>query len=807
MDKKAIVSFAKEYINSQKKEFVAGETYVPSSGNSWNGDDVGTLVDAALDAWITEGVKVNDFQRILAGIIKQRFVAFCNSGSSANLLALTALTDPELKEKRLRIGDEVITVAAGFPTTVNPIVQNRLKPVFVDVSIPSYNALPHAIEEAISKRTKAVFIAHTLGNPFKAKEVRELCDRNGLWLIADCCDALGAKYDGEPLPYWADLSTFSFYPAHQVSTGEGGAVSTNSARLNRIVRSYRDWGRDCFVAGTKIETIDGVKNVEEIRVGDYVITHSGKPQMVYKLTGKTDATLVAVKPRNMKEIVCTDNHPFLNRSMGWTRARDLKLGDYVLEALPKEVEVSPEYFDYSYKTKHKQENKAIKIEPDLMRLIGYWLAEGSLSCGKKGGKMYKKDNGYLAHRVDFSFHVNEVETVEDVKNLMFKYFGISSQTRIKKGTMGVGVSFKTRSGYEFFNKFFGKGASRKRLPAQMINWDLGLGLSELIKGFWIGDGNASRQGFSVCSTSEVLINQIRRLLLRFKIVGSFFERTPEQHKSSVINGKTVTAKNTLHSISFYGKNANLFSRIVDIEFEKEKYIETAVFFDDNYVYYPIEKKDTISTTSPVAVYNMEVENDHSYHANGIAVHNCFCQTGEDNACGKRFEYKMGKLPKGYDHKYIYSRIGYNLKGTDIQAALGIHQLGRIESLVKTRKENWEFYREALDKYKEFLVLPEACVNSEPSWFGFAVTLREKVPFTRTNIVTFLEKNLIGTRMLFAGNLLYQPAYTSVKHRVSGVLKKTDRIMNDTFWIGVYPKITPPMREYVVEKFSEFLKGF
>jgi CDP-6-deoxy-D-xylo-4-hexulose-3-dehydrase len=428
MKKTKILELTRKYINSQEEKFIAGQTQVRSSGASWNADDVVNLVDLALDRWYTDGKYAYEFERLLASFIKQRHVTLVNSGSSANLLAISALMSKKLNGRELKPGDEVITVAAGFPTTVNPIVQNGLIPVFVDVHLPHYNALPNAIEEAISDKTKAIFMAHTLGNPFKAKEMREIADRNGLWLISDNCDALGATYAGQPLPYWADISTFSFYPAHHISLAEGGAVSTDSPLLNKIIRSFLDWGRDCW-----------------------------------------------------------------------------------------------------------------------------------------------------------------------------------------------------------------------------------------------------------------------------------------------------------------------------------------------------------------------------------------CATGKDNTCGKRFNWKLGDLPLGFDHKYIYSEIGYNLKATDLQAALGTNQVKRLPKFIEARRSNWNFYREAFDGFADYFVLPEPTAKSEPSWFGFMLTVKEKAPFQRRELVTYLEENKIGTRMLFAGNLTRQPAYKNVKHRIGGVLKCADQIMERGFWIGVFPGITPPMREYVAEKMFEFIE--
>jgi CDP-6-deoxy-D-xylo-4-hexulose-3-dehydrase len=424
-----ILNAVREYIiGEEPRQFIPGETYITTSGASWNDADVAEAVSVLLGRWFG-GKMTHEFERLLASFVKQRFAAMCNSGSSANLLAVSALTSKEFGERRLKPGDEVIVAAAGFPTTVNPIIQNGLIPVFVDIQLPQYNVLPHLVEEAISEKTKAVFLAHTLGNPYKARDMRDLCDRNELWHISDMCDALGAYNRGEPVAFWADISTCSFYPAHHISTMEGGAVITNNPRVNKVVRSFRDWGRDCW-----------------------------------------------------------------------------------------------------------------------------------------------------------------------------------------------------------------------------------------------------------------------------------------------------------------------------------------------------------------------------------------CDPGRDNTCGKRYDWQLGDLPAGYDHKYIYSEIGYNLKSSDIHAALGVNQIKRIGQIIEARQTNWEFYRNAFEEFSEYFILPEPAPYSKPSWFGFMLTLRDNVPFTRRELVTYLEEHKVGTRMLFAGNILRHPAYRDIPHRVSGVLVKSDKVMRDGFWIGVHPGITRTMQEYVVEVFRDFIKS-
>ncbi len=379
------------------------------AGRVFDARELQNLVDASLDFWLTGGRYAQEFERRFADFFGLRHAMLVNSGSSANLLALSCLTSPQLKERQLRPGDEVITVAAGFPTTVNPIFQNRLVPVFLDVTIPTYDVDHQRLEAAIGPRTKAIFMAHTLGNPFDLAAVTACAKRHGLWLIEDCCDALGSTYQGQLVGTFGDLSTFSFYPAHHITMGEGGAVLTNSQQLKKLVESFRDWGRDCW-----------------------------------------------------------------------------------------------------------------------------------------------------------------------------------------------------------------------------------------------------------------------------------------------------------------------------------------------------------------------------------------CQTGHDNTCRRRFDWKLGELPYGYDHKYTYSHVGYNLKLTDMQAAVGVAQLDKLPDFIRRRRENFRTLYEGLADLQDVFVLPQATEGSDPSWFGFPIGVRADAPFSREELLRHLETQRVGTRLLFGGNLLRQPAYQGLNYRVVGELPNSDWVMNQVFWIGVYP---------------------
>jgi CDP-6-deoxy-D-xylo-4-hexulose-3-dehydrase len=421
-------------------QFVPGRTPVRYAGRVYGEAEMANLAESALEFWLTSGRWHRRLEEALAAWYGVGHARLVNSGSSANLAAVAALTSPYLKDRRLRAGDEVITVAAGFPTTVAPIVQLGLVAVFVDVSLPTYNIDVGRLEAARSARTRAVVVAHTLGNPFDLGAVSEFCKRHGLFLVEDNCDAAGSRYRGRKTGTFGDLATLSFYPPHHMTTGEGGAVLTSDDALVRAVESLRDWGRDCW-----------------------------------------------------------------------------------------------------------------------------------------------------------------------------------------------------------------------------------------------------------------------------------------------------------------------------------------------------------------------------------------CASGVDNTCKRRFEWELGELPKGYDHKYVYGQLGFNLKMTDLQAAIGVAQLDRLDGFVQARRDNWEFYRRALADLGDALVLPEATEGSEPSWFGFTLTVREGAPFGRDEIVRHLEGRKIQTRMLFAGNLVRQPAMTDLAaearragrpapFRVAGGLERTDVVMNRTFWVGVYPGLTAPMRAFVAEEISSFVRG-
>lgn len=426
--RKQIAELVEQYAQLQyvEKPFEAGKTVVPPSGKVIGATELQYMVDASLDGWLTTGRFNDHFEKELADFIGIKHLITVNSGSSANLVAFSALTSPKLGERAIKKGDEVIGVAAGFPTTVNPIVQFGAVPVFVDVDLKTHNINADLIEAAITPKTKAIMLAHTLGNPFNLAKVKALCEKYNLWLVEDCCDALGAKFDGKMVGTWGDIATLSFYPAHHMTMGEGGAVFTNNGQLIKIAESFRDWGRDCY-----------------------------------------------------------------------------------------------------------------------------------------------------------------------------------------------------------------------------------------------------------------------------------------------------------------------------------------------------------------------------------------CKPGCDNTCGTRFNMQLGSLPQGYDHKYTYSHLGYNLKITDMQAACGLAQLKRLPEFIEKRNANFDYLKNRLSTVTDFIELTEPTENSTPSWFGFPVTLKKTAGVSRVDLTKYLDQNKIGTRLLFAGNLIRQPYFEGVEYRVVGELTNTDITMNQTLWLGIYPGLGQEHLDYIAEKLEEF----
>ncbi len=784
----------------QPAAFVPMKSRVNYAGRVFGPEELVNLVDASLDFWLTLGPWGDLFEAKLRKYLGCRDVALVNSGSTANLTAVMTLTSP-LLDRPLRPGDEVITPAVTFPTTLAPLVHGGLLPVFVDCEVGTYNVNPRLLEGAIGPRTRALMIPHTLGNPCDLDVIMDLVKRHDLYLIEDACDALGGTWRGKPLGTFGDLATLSFFPAHHITMGEGGAVLVNNPKLAKIVRSVRDWGRDCFPAGTSVICRDAVRPIESVAVGHEVLTHEGRWRAVIRLTGHRSYAqpLVTIRARLRPPITVSATHPFWVRRNGhrrWVQASALHRGDELIARTYPTGGFPPPEFRWSYRTLYKEAvPNSVPVDPDLMRLVGYWLAGGSLARGRRGA------DKFLAYRVDFAFHERETGFIADVKSLMARYFGCTGWQRQDARSHGVRLSFKSRRAYEFFLQTIGRGAHHKRLPAWMLEMP-DKHIAELLCGYWRGDGSASRQGFVVHSVNAELIEQVRLLMMRLGILASQWKRSPSAHRASVLDGKTVRATADLHALSVYGVNAERFAEAVGERYAaRTPKLQAAMDEATGEVFFPVIEIHPFMPDQPVDVYNLEVEGDNSYHAGGVAAHNCWCAPGESNTCGKRFGWQLGELPRGYDHKYIYSTLGYNFKPTDMQAAIGVAQLDHLPGFVEKRRENFRRLYESLAPFQDRLILPALDPRGDPSWFGFPITVREGV--SRNELVQRLETANIETRQVFGGNILKQPGYRHIARRVHGTLAESDRIMRDTFFIGVYPGLTAAMLDFVVKTFEGF----
>ncbi len=757
--------------------FVPMKSRVNYAGRVYGAEELVNLVDASLDFWLTLGPWGDLFEAKLRKYLGCRDVALVNSGSTANLTAVMALMSP-LLDNALRPGDEVITPAVTFPTTLTPLVHGGLIPVFVDCEVGTYNVNPRLLQSAIGPKTRAIMVPHTLGNPCDLDVVTDLVKRHNLYLVEDTCDALGGTWRGKPLGTFGDLATLSFFPAHHITMGEGGAVLVNNPKLAKIVRSVRDWGRDCFPAGTSVICRDAARPIESVAVGHEVLTHEGRWRAVIRLTGHRSYTrpLVTIRASLRPPITASATHPFWVRRNGrrqWVQASDLRRGDELIaRTYPTDGFASAE-FRWSYRTlSNEAVPNSVPVEPDLMRLVGYWLAEGSLARSRRGA------DGFLGYRVEFAFHERETEFIADVKFLMARYFGCTGWQRQNSGAYGVSLTFKSRRAYEFFLQTIGRGAHHKRWMLELPDKHI----AEDLRGHWRGDGSASRHRFVLHSVSAEIIEQVRLLMMRFGILAS--------------QGKD------LHALSVSGVNAERFAEAVGEPYAARiPKRQSAMDEATGEAFSPVIEVRPFTPDQPVDVYNLEVEGDNSYHAAGVAVHNCWCAPGESNTCGKRFGWELGELPRGYDHKYIYSTLGYNFKPTDTQAAIGVAQLDRLSGFIEKRRENFRRLYHALAPFQNGLILPTLDPRADPSWFGFPITAREGV--SRNELVHWLETANIETRQVFGGNILKQPGYRDIQRRVHGTLAETDRIMRDTFFVGVYPGMTPAMIDMIVERIGAF----
>lgn len=801
-----------EYVKENKPNYLYNDNFIPNkstifySGPYWDEKEIiGGIQSFLTGKWLVAGEHVHKFEYEFSKYFGVKHSHMVNSGSSANLILIASLK----KRFGWEDGDEIIVSPVGFPTTISVLPQNSLKPVFVDIEFDTLNFNISKIEEKITSKTRAIFVSPVLGNPPNMDYLDSLCKKHNIMLIGDNCDSLGSKYNGKNITDYYTAFSVSFFPSHHLAIGEAGMCCTNDEELKKLFVSYSSWGRHCWTKDTKILTIDGVKNIQDIVVGDKVFTHTGQYKNVYDVMCKTYSDkLYTIKSRRSLDIQITKEHPlFVKRGddLVWLFAHQLQKGDFLTQKVPNEVEI-PKNFTYKYLTLFKEEEFKLDCEYDLFRLMGYWLAEGSLAKANKGSngtKDLKAKGKYLYHRVDFSFHKDEIQYIEDVKNLMKKYFNVSMCTEYKNNHNGVILKFKTRKGYEFFNQTFGTLAYNKKLPHNFIHYKKDL-IKELIKGFWRGDGSDDFQSFTIATSSINLANQFKLILSRFNISPNIFIRTPDKHKTSIVNGKKIEAKRNLYNLQCYGDNALNMGLLLNESYEAKTPRNITEYFTEDNEYALFEIQDIIiENVENVMVYNIEVEDDHSYHANGIISHNCHC-VGKANtlcngSCGNRFDtWLTPEYTEIVDHRYIFSVIGYNLKvGLDALGKIGSVQLTKFDEIMTKRKTNKARIENILLKYVDNLKGVEMLSESDTCWFATPFICTDKVQ--KDKLVAFLEGNKIQTRNYFAGNILIHPGY---KHL--GDYKEypnANKVLDTVFFIGCAPHYSEEVFDYIEEIFK------
>ena len=783
----------------KQKQFIAGKSYVSTSGQEISDSDKLHLHSVVDSGWYTDGRKCTEFRDILGKINAKKHVMLTNSGSSASLVAMSAMT-----ERVHRPFKYILTCATGFPTTVAPIYQTGHVPIYVDIN--PENLQPDRNQTFDMKLKYAgdigfVVMAHTLGFPFY-----EAYFADSLPLVSDGCDALGSKINDKPVGYKADISTLSFFPAHHITTGQGGAVLTDDAELQKICDSYIHWGRHCFPFDTPITTLSGISKIQNIKNGDLVLSHTGNFNAVLGTSLRTgfSGDMTHIKSVGNSEIVSTSDHPFFVSPGTWKLAKDLVIGDVLLEAIPS-WKSSKNHFYWEYRTDNtdKLVGHSLSFDIDLFRLMGYWISQGSIAKGLKGVSGYSVDK-YFSYRVDFCFNENKVDVIDDLCVLMKRFFDLSPCVTIGKNSKAKTISFKSRSAYEFFSLFCGVGAFNKHIPYDVVGYDFKK-LIHLVHGFVLGDGNKNYQGYTFSSISYELMEQLRMILLLNGIFVSRSCRTFDKHKQSIVNGRKIVQRHDLWTYQLYGKNAERFSDLCgdDYKSRSSKSLSRIVGGYSEHRILQVWNEEV----SNIPVYNFEVENDNSYHAWGVAVHNCFCEPGQNNTCGKRFDNTDGTdLPLGWDHKYRFERLGYNLQMTEFQAALGVSQAMILDEFTKKRQEHYAKLLNGLFVFNEYISFVSVPEWSKPSPFGFPILVRDTAPFSAMELIEYLELNKVGTRRVFGGNLTRQPAFKNLYHIRAGDLSGSDKVMNDMLWIGCHPALTNEMLDYVISTFDAFFKS-
>lgn len=732
-------------------------------------------IQRAAETWgKNQGEHTEAFKGALSEFLGVEHVFLVNSGSSANLAALMALTTNYIPEKRrLKRGDEVITAAMGFPTTVSPIVYAGAVPVFVDVEKGTGNINPRQVEEMITDKTKVIMVAHTLGNPFNLEEIMDLCNKYNLTLIEDNCDSLGSEWKGRKTGSFGHIATSSFYPAHHISTGEGGAVYTNRHELKRALESIINWGRDCFTPESMVTTARGCIPIKDVLPGDKVMTRTGWERVTKVVIKTPHNEMYSIKAYGHKPIETTGDHKIMVYKNGWkwTQARDIRVGD----------SLRVQTISYDMET----------IGEDIMYMLGVYLAEGGLIKGSKGPSGYGS-NRYYYHAVEFNLCDDESYIIERLKDTVGEHFGVRGNVRRDK-KRGMKLRFKSRKLYEFIMENCGTGSTKKFISAEVLQ--SGETIWSFLKGYFDGDGSAKGQGITVGSSNLGIITQVQSLLNCYSIRAGYTVQL--RKKPIIIKGKVVKNAKPLHVLNIYGESRKNLERLFDRgEMGAKDYCEAVV-----------EKIAQLDYQGEL--YDLSVENSHEYLVNGLLVHNCWCGPGQDNSCGVRYGQQHGDLPFGYDHKNTYSEMGFNLKMVDLQASIGVEQMKRLPGFIRERKYTHAFLSRVFDCYRDWFVPTEVYEGADPCWFGYVVEVSDGAPFTRKEFEQYLDECGIKSRALFCGNITKQPMLTKgnrFEYRSHPDLSVSDRMMENAFWIGVHPGIGDEQRLYMEEVITKFLSS-
>lgn len=797
------------YVYNNGSKFVPGVSPVYYSGPYFQNDNeeiIQGIKTLLTGAWIASGEEVRKFEIEFARKINMKHALMLNSGSSANLVMIAATK----KHLSWNDGDEIITSVVGFPTTVAPIAQNNLVPVFIDIEMDSLNFNLDLIEEKITEKTKAIFLSPVLGNPPNMERIVDICSRHNLILLLDDCDSLGSKWNGMYLNEYAYASSNSFFVSHHLTSLEGGMVVSNDKELIRIARSFAWWGRSCLENNAPIFTKNGVVEIKDVSVGDEVLTHTGQYKKVTELIrNRYVGKMVNIKTNETFRLKSTANHPFLVLRDGneqWISADQIMLTDKLLRPIIKE-NTHNSNFKLEYDTfagQHRSEEYI--FDEDLMRLLGYYAAEGSLVSSWTSKGKFKKGYRYPRMRVDFAFNKNEIEYIKDVEYLMKKYFNVSMQSRILKNQNGISLSFNTLRGYEFFKQIIPGKSYEKKLPGYFLEMDKKL-LIEFVKGFWRGDGSDNGCNYSISTTSPSLYEQIVLILNKNNINTSVIVRTPEQHTQAIVNGRIIISRRNTYTITINKFNSVIFENLTGeqnltnhktIHVHKVNKISK---FTNNHAWIDISDI-TYEEVDDIDVYNFEVEDDHSYVAFGVAVHNCHC-VGAANllpngACGNRFDKHLENYDGIIDHKYVFETMGYNLKPLDFQGSIGLVQLKKFDEIHEKRISNKERIEKCILENLDVHVptnLPEA----ETSWFGvpFVCKSREQ----KESLVAYFEEKKIQTRHYFAGNLLLHPGYKHLGNWQD--YPEANKVLSHVFFIGCTPQYTEEILQYIEKVIREY----